>query len=169
MKLKRRYSSIIDRFIDFCAVLTAGIIIFTMCAVVWEVIMRHFFGHPTRWVLDVVEWCMVWMTFFAAPYVLRAGRHVSMDIVVGKLSSEKQTFLAIITSVLAAAICLVLAVYGTVVVRDHMIRGVMETKMLRVPKAPLIAVIPFGFIVLFIQFVRQAFIFSRRWRDRRNA
>jgi len=168
MESEKKLSSGIDRIIDLCGLVTAAIIIFIMAAVVWEVIMRYFFGHPTRWVLDVVEWCMVWMTFFAAPYVLREGRHVSMDIVSGRLSTGKQLFLKIITSSITAVICLTLAVYGSIVVQDHFARGVMEAKMLRVPKAPLLIIIPFGFFMLFIQSLRQAFTLGRKWRTGRH-
>jgi TRAP-type C4-dicarboxylate transport system permease small subunit len=164
MQLEKKLSSGIDRIIDLFGVLTAAIILFIMAAVVLEVIMRYFFGHPTSWVLDVVEWGMVWMTFFAAPYVLREGRHVSMDIVSSRLSTEKQLFLKIITSFIAAIICLTLAVYGSIVVQDHFARGVMEVKMLQVPKAPLLIIIPLGFFMLFIQSLRQAFVLVRKWR-----
>lgn len=163
MELKKSKSPF-DAFLDFLSILTAIIIFFIMLAVLYEVSRRYFFQKPTYWVMQVVEWCLVWMTFLCAAYVLKEERHVSMDIVVSRLSPRAQLLLGGITSIIGAAVCLTLAWYGTETVIDHFQRGVLEPKLIRAPKAPLMSIIPAGFFLLFVQFVRRASKLFKKWK-----
>lgn len=165
MKPKRRTRSFLDVVLDLCGGMAAIIIIFTMIAVIYEVVMRYFIDRPTFWVLEVVEWCLVWMTFLSAAWVLKEERHVTMDIFVAGLNPKAQAFLGVITSTIGALICLILTWYGAQVIWDHFVRGVVEAKMLRAPKAPLMVIIPAGFFLLFFQFLRRIYNLLRKWRS----
>ena len=164
MKRKLGRRSFFDAILNLGGVLTALIIIFIMIAVVYEVVMRYFLDRPTLWVLEVVEWCLVWMTFLCAAWVLKEEGHVKMDILVTRLNPRAQALLGVITSIISALVCLTFVWYGTQVVWDHFARGVVEAKMLRAPKAPLIVVIPAGFFLLFIQFLRRSHGLLVKWR-----
>lgn len=163
MKLERRKRPFFDVLLDLCGGAAAIIIFFTMLAVIYEVVMRYFMDRPTFWVLEVVEWCLVWMTFLSAAWVLKEDGHVTMDIVVAGLNPKAKFILGVITSTIGALICLALAWYGALLVRDHFIRGVVEAKVLKAPKAPLLAIIPVGFFLLFIQFLRRIYNLLRKW------
>ena len=145
----------------FDAILNVGggaaavVILFTMAAVIYEVAMRYFLKRPTTWVLEVVEWCQVWMTFLSAAWILKEERHVTIDIVSSGLKPRAQVSLAIVTSSLGALICLTMVWFGGQVVWDHFARGVVEASVLKAPKAPLLVVIPAGFLLMFIQFLRK--------------
>lgn len=165
MKVERRKRPFLDVLLDLGGATTAIIIIFTMLAVIYEVIMRYFLDRPTFWVLEVVEWCLVWMTFLSAAWVLKEDRHVTMDIVVTRLNPKARILLGVITSGIGALICLTLTWYGAQVVHDHFVRGVVEAKVLKAPKAPLLAVIPAGFSLLFIQFIRRIYNLLRKGRS----
>jgi TRAP-type C4-dicarboxylate transport system permease small subunit len=167
MNRKNGRRSFFDLILDLGSGLAALIIIFMMLAVIYEVVMRYFLNHPTLWVLEVVEWCLVWMTFLCAAWVLREEAHVKMDIFVTRLNPKTQILFSFITSIVGALICLTFVWYGTQVVWDHFVRGVVEAKMLRAPKAPLMVIIPAGFFLLFIQFIRRSFSFLRKWRTSR--
>jgi TRAP-type C4-dicarboxylate transport system permease small subunit len=155
MKAERRKRSFLDVLLDFFGGATAIIIVFTMLAVIYEVAMRYFIDRPTFWVLEVVEWCLVWITFLSAAWVLKEDRHVTMDIVVAGLNPKARIVLGVITSAIGALICLTMTFYGAQVVYDHFARGVVEAKVLKAPKAPLLVIIPAGFFLLFIQFIRR--------------
>lgn len=164
MKRKHARRSFFDVILDLGGGLAALIIIFMMLAVIYEVVMRYFLDHPTMWVLEVVEWCLVWMTFLCAAWVLREEAHVKMDIFVTRLNPKAQALFSVITSIVGALICLTFVWYGAQVVWDHFARGVVEAKMLRAPKAPLMVIIPAGFFLLFIQFLRRSCSLLRKWR-----
>lgn len=133
----------------------ALVILFTMGAVILEVVMRYLLQRPTSWVLEVVEWCQVWMTFLAAAWVLRKEAHVTMDMVSARLKPKPRAVLGIVTSSLGALICLTMVWFGSQVVWDHFVRGVVQASVLRAPKAPLLLIIPVGFLLMFLQFLRR--------------
>mgnify|MGYP000908900629 FL=1 len=164
MELKRD-KSFFDQFLNILGVLTAIIIIFIMFVVIFEVGRRYFFHKPTYWVMQVVEWCLVWMTFLSVAYVLKEERHVSMDILVSRLSPKNQALLGVFTSIAGAVICLILAWYGAQIVQDHIVRNVLEPKLIRAPKGPLMSIIPAGFFLLFIQFIRRTANFFKQWKS----
>jgi len=155
MNPRRRTGSFLDFVMDFGGGAAAVVIVFTMAAVIFEVFMRYFLKRPTAWVLEVVEWCQVWMTFLSAAWVLKQEGHVTMDIVPARLNPKAQTLLGIVTSSLGALICLTMVWFGGQVVWDHFARGVVEASVLKAPKAPLLVVIPAGFLLLFVQFIRK--------------
>ena len=128
-------------------------IIFMMLAVNYEVIMRYFLNRPTIWVLESVEWSLVWMTFLGAAWVLMMGKHVRMDIIFIMMPLKVQVIITVINDVICSIICLTLTWYGTLSTLDHFRRGVVEVKMLEFPKGPLMMVIPAGCLLLFIQYV----------------
>lgn len=160
----RHRKPIFDTILDILGVLSAIIIVGIMVMVLYEVVMRYFLGRPTLWVLEIVEWALVWMTFLSAAYVLKEERHVSMDIVVSRLSPRTQAMMGVYTSIAGALICIVLGWYGAQIVHDHIVRGVLEAKMLRAPKGPLMSVIPAGFFLMGIQFLRRSVNFFRKWK-----
>jgi TRAP-type C4-dicarboxylate transport system permease small subunit len=169
MKLEREHSGIFDTIIDTLGAVSGTLIVLTMAAVLCQIIARYFFNRSIFWIVEVIEWGLVWMTFLAAPYVLKEGRHVSMDLVVLRVSPKTRAVLGIVTSIFGALICLTMTYYGIRSVWDHVVRGVVEAKVLKAPKAPLMAIIPFGFSLLFLQFIRQARAFMRERRTASRA
>ena len=160
--------AVFDGILNLFGVLAALTIIFMMLAVTYEVVMRYFLNRPTIWVIEVVEWSMVWITFLGAAWVLRTGGHVKMDIVLNRLSPRAQVLLNVVTSIIGALICLTLFWYSSQLTWDHFLRGVLESRMLAVPKAPLLVIIPVGSFLLFIQFLRRAYGYLSRWKALRD-
>ena len=156
-----------DGILNLCSVLVALVLVFMMLAVAYEVVMRYFFVQPTLWVLEIVEWSLVWIAFLSAAWVLRAEGHVKMDIILERLNPRVQTIINVITSILGALVCLTLVWYSSQVTWDHFVRGVLEPRFLPVPKAPLLIIIPIGTFLLLIQFLRRAFNFLGAWREPR--
>ena len=87
-----------------------------------------------------------------------------MDIVLTRLSPKMQAIINIITSILGAFICLLLTWYGTQVTWEHFREGLSTETALRLPMVYLLAIIPAGSFLLFIQFLRRAYGFSESLR-----
>lgn len=168
METLERRGSFFDAIVNWGGGAAACVIVFTMLAVLYEIIMRYFLNRPTSWVLEVVEWCQVWMTFLSAAWVLKEKAHVTIDIASARLKQKAQMMLEIITSSVGALICLTMVWFGGQVVWDHFARRVLEATLLRAPKGPLLLVIPCGFFLMFIQFLRKIAVLlqSRKPRSR---
>ena len=167
IKLLKKIGKIYDRIIGITTILAGVLLIFLMLSVGWEVALRYFFGRPTSWVVEIAGYILLYIPFLVAAWVLKREGHVKMDLVVNRLSPRTQALTNMITSVLGAIFCLVVAWYGAGTTWDMFQRGIHRSTVLMAPVAPLIAIIPIGFFLLFIQFLRRTYKYLGGWRASR--
>ena len=148
-------NKIIDGVINFFAVI-AGILLATMALIVtYNVIMRYFVNRPPVWAIETTEYIMVYATFLAAAWVLKHDGHVKIDIILVMLSKKRQYALSVLVSVLGIVACGLLAWYGMKATYSLYSREVIMMKMTPWPKWVLVAPIPIGVLLTFIQFIRK--------------
>ena len=146
-----------DRLLDILMVLAIIILVFGWLSVCFEVIMRYFVGKPQIWVIEFVEYSLLYICFLGAPWLLRQDGHVKVDVLLNRLNPRNQALLNTITSGLATILWLLLTWYtaGTTLKAFQM--GYYTATILEVPKAPLYAVMPLGSFLLFVQFSRRTY------------
>jgi len=164
MKMLTKAGAIFDSIIVFLARWASMLFICTMLIVCIEVFMRYFLNRPQTWVVETTEFGLLFIAFLGAAYLLKQEWHVKIDMVLGRLSPRGQALLNTITSILGIAICLIFVVYGTQATMmcfeiGRRTRGAMLTL-----QWPLIMIMPIGFFLLSIQFLRRA---RSCFRDRR--
>jgi len=165
MKIVSRFWALFDRINSVMAACGMAVLGFILLAVVWEVITRYFLGKGTMWVEEIGEYSMLFMTFLAAAWLLKMDGHVEMDIVVARFSKRTQVIVRAVMSWVGAAICLVMAYSGADVAFDHLQRGLHQPTPVEPPDFPLFVVIPLGFFLLFIQFLRRGYASFVAWRE----
>jgi TRAP-type C4-dicarboxylate transport system permease small subunit len=156
MKLSIKGRSPLDGAISFLAFLAGLIIVFVFVSVCFGVFMRYVVDRPIGWIVQISEYGLVFICYLAAAWVLRSGKHVEMEIVLDVLNTKARSLVRAMTSVLGAVICLVLLIFGVEVVWDLFERNIYDPQVLDIPMAPLVAVVPLGFLMLFFQFLRRA-------------
>lgn len=160
-----RFSGPFDRTIGFLAALGAAVIMLITLIVCWDVVMRYFLGSGERWVLEIVEYGLLWFTLLASAWVLKGEKHVIVDIFLLRLSPRKRAFLNIATSVLASAACAIIVWYGAAVVWGYIQTGErLPTEVAPFKFIPFL-IIPIGFVFLFLQFIRRAYAFIQDLRS----
>jgi C4-dicarboxylate transporter DctQ subunit len=155
MKMKTKISAILDRTIDILAVFAGVLIAYLVVSVTVAIIMRGL-RVGVIWMFEITEYCMLWLTFLAAPWVLKHEAHIRMELIVDRFSVRTQTMLQIATSVIGALICLILTVFGIKVAWDYYKTGYFLHTVMAPPIYPILAIIPMGSVLLFMQFLRQA-------------
>lgn len=163
IKLLTKLAPIFDRITDIFAGAAGFIVLFQIASICLEIFMRYFLNRPLSWVVEIGETSMLYLTFLGAAWVLRREGHVRVDIVISRVSPEIRVLLNVMNSVIGAAVCLVLVWYGAHETWDNFIRGLYlpDTQM---PVAPILAVIPVGSFLLFIQFLRRINKYLSEWR-----
>lgn len=154
MKTSEKSVKRFDRFLDFLAVISSVLILFMVVSVCFEVVSRYFFNAPTIWVVEVCSIILLFVPFFIGAWVLRRDGHVKMDLVLDQFSFRNQAIIKIVTSAIAALSCLILVLFGIKLTWHFYETSYYTNTILRLPKSPLTAVIPFGFLLIFIQCVR---------------
>lgn len=168
MKLPTKGITVFDHIINLLAYLAGVFVVFIMLNIAADVACRKLVGTSLVWALEFSEYSLLFITFLGAAWLLRREGHPSLDIVVNRLNPGARALVNITMSVLGALLCLVVAGFGTATTWDLFQRGVNMATMLEPPKAPLVAIIPIGSLLLFIQFLRRAHGYLGSWTALRN-
>jgi len=162
----QKAASSFDRLIDAFMFLGALILAFLMLSVCWDVLARTFLGRPLTWVLEFTEYGLLYMTFLCTAWVLRNEAHVTSDLVLVRLPPKANAFLTMATSILGAVVCFLLGWYGVVVSVEKLKMGAFQPTAIQPPDFPIFIIIPIGFFLLFIQFLRRIYKNYRAWKTR---
>jgi TRAP-type C4-dicarboxylate transport system permease small subunit len=160
-----KLSHVFDSAITIMARLSDLILMFLMLSVCADVILRYFFNRPQAWIAEISEYLLLYVTFLGAAWVLKNEGHVTVDILIARVSPRTRAVFGIISSVIGAFVFLVVFWFGTLETLDLFKRGVHNPSVLEFPKAPLVAIIPLGSLFFMIQFLRRAFGFLGSLRE----
>jgi TRAP-type C4-dicarboxylate transport system permease small subunit len=100
-----RAVTFLSRVTGLFAALLIGAAVLVICDMVIE---RYIFNLTTVWQIDVVTYCIVAATFVGSPYVLMTRGHVNVDVLPLHVSPPTRYWLAMFTSLLSLAFCVVL-------------------------------------------------------------
>jgi TRAP-type C4-dicarboxylate transport system permease small subunit len=157
----RTIEKTVDAIIRIMAALSNVIIIYLMLSVCTDVVLRFFFNRPQAWIVEISEYLLLYVTFLGAAWVLKNEGHVIVDILLTRASPKTNAVLGIFSSVIGVFVCLVIFWFGSIETLYHFKRGVLNPSILEFPKAPLLAVIPFGSFFFMLQFIRRTLGFIR--------
>jgi TRAP-type C4-dicarboxylate transport system permease small subunit len=127
---------------------------FITAAICYGVVMRYFFKSPSIWVVQTCEYALLWMVFLGATWLLREKGHVAVDIIYSHLRDRSRSFLNLVTFSMAGIACAVIVFFGTQYTWQTVIFGITDVRALTVPKYAVFIIIPFGSLLLCIQFFR---------------
>ena len=118
------------------------------------------------WIIEITDYCLLWITFLGTAWVLKVDGHVKMDMLLNRLTPGTQDIVNMITSAVGAIACLILAFFSVKVTWQHFQTHHLFTRYLDVPSYPILAIIPIGSLLLFFQFVRRTCGYLKAWKGR---
>lgn len=158
--LARTWEALLTSLGHLVALLTA---VMTL-AVVYEVMARYFFRHPTTWAVDLTEYTLLYITFLGAAWVLRDGAHIRVEFLIERLDPKHRLALDTIISLVAAGVVAVLMWQGVEVTWEAYVKGQAMLNPWRVPRWLLMLPIALGGLLLMIEFLGQAWGSFQAWR-----
>ncbi len=164
MQLLRKLGVFFDWFIDVLAYVSGVVLVFIMLAVTTDVSSRKLLGAPIQWVDDLSGYLMLFIGFLGCAWLLKKEGHVSVDVVIQRLSPKTQAGFHTIISLIVAAMCLVMTYAGVRTTLSVYRRGVFTVAFLEVHLYLLVWVVPLGFALLAIQFLRRAHANYDAWK-----
>jgi C4-dicarboxylate transporter, DctQ subunit len=150
-----RFNRALDRLLNIFAAAASVLLIAMMLATVVKVGLRSAANHGILGIDQISGTMMVYITFLGAAWVLRRDGHVTVEIFVSSLRPDASRLVQMSASIIAAAACLAIAWFSTQTVLLSLERGVVVAAELEIPRAVNLAVIPLGFLLLGIEFVRR--------------
>ncbi|MGE5201403.1 MAG: TRAP transporter small permease [Acidobacteriota bacterium] len=141
-----------ERLLEALGMLAGALIGVGTVLIAVDVGLRNLWHSGIPWLTDAVEYGMYALSFLAAPWVLRLGAHVRVDIVVTSVPPPVARGMEILADVLGLAVCGIILAYGTEAALASARLGSMILKSLVFPEWWVLAVIPVSCLLLMIEF-----------------
>lgn len=146
---------ILDKLLSFLAALAGLLLLFVTFSISYAILARFVgFASPV-WVVQFNEYALLWITFLGTAWLLARDKHVSIDLITRLLPAFGQAILNLLHNAAGAVLCAVFTWYGTLLTWDQFQRGVTDVQAIDFPKYLVLAVIPLGFFLLTLQFLRK--------------
>lgn len=149
----RRLNELYGRVLDVMAVIGALLILGMMLMITIDVGLRFFGGRGIGWTGEVSEYILYLSTFLAAPWLLRMGRHVRLDLVLRALPPQLGWVAEWLTDLVGAVVCAALAVSGVRILLASKAGANLVIKTLEFPEWYLLIPVPVTFLLLVIEFI----------------
>jgi TRAP-type C4-dicarboxylate transport system permease small subunit len=147
---------IFDVVINTGALLAASLLVATMLATTIKVFFRYGLHASLIGVDQLSGTMLLYIAFLGAAWVLRRDEHVTIDLLLGQVSARARRMLLLASALIGAAVCLALAAFGALEVVSSLQRGIRIPAEIEMPRAVNLVVIPIGFLLLGLQFLRRA-------------
>lgn len=146
------------------AYIAGGLAVAVMVAVSYEVVARKLLGTSMPWVVDFSQVALLFITFFAALWVLKQDAHVRIDVFTSRLSPRAQHALGSVTALLAAGAMLLIGIVGTQESLADLRTGRAVVGSTLFPRVWISFAIPLGSLALTVGFGIRAWRSFHRWR-----
>ncbi len=166
MNMLKRLSIIYDRILDYTGASAVVLLAFAWLLVTIDVLLRATVSRSITWTMEVVGYTLVYMTLLSAAWVLRRERHISVDMVLHRFNPAPRAVVNIVISVLGAITWLIIAWYSGHFTWDNFQMGstFADQAIVKPPMWTILVILPFGSLLLFIQFARRTFGYLRDLR-----
>ena len=161
----KKENSLFDRIISVPFAIAAVLIFFMMLSVTSGVLIRYFRGRPVSELFELTEYGLLFVTFLGAAWVLKKEGHARMDLLLVALNERNRALLNMVTSCICGILWGVIAWFGIKVTYDNFKIGFYLNTMLGPPLYPILAVIPVGSFLLFVQFFRRMLGHYKIWNE----
>ena len=151
-----RLGRVFDRIVDVGGVLAAVLLIGAMLLTTVKVVFRYVLNNSLIGADQLSGTLLLYIALLGGAWVLRRNEHVTIDLLLGYVSPRNRWLLMVASSLIGAAVCLLITVFGTLETIDSIQRGVRIPAEIEMPRAVELVVIPLGFLLMTIQFVRNA-------------
>jgi TRAP-type C4-dicarboxylate transport system permease small subunit len=132
----------------------AGLMLLAMVAVVTaDIVLRNLGRTGFSWADEVSEYALYLITMCTAPWLLRRGQHVRIDIILTIVPPPVAWLMEAVADVIGLAVCLILARYGAAMAHDSWRIGATTIKNLVFPEFWLLAPLPLCFVLLAAEFI----------------
>jgi TRAP-type C4-dicarboxylate transport system permease small subunit len=148
-----RLSAVYGRLLDALAIAAAVILLAMVALVTADIVLRNTGGGGFVWSNEVSEYALYAITLLTAPWLLRRGQHVRLDLVLILVPTRIAWPMEAIGDLIGLATCLLLLRYGLAMTFDSWRLGSITIKNLYFPEWWLLAPLPLTFLLLAVEFV----------------
>jgi len=157
-----RLSNAFGKLLNALAILAALTLLAMVVMVTADILLRNLTRTGFAWSNEVSEYALYVITLLTAPWLLRRGQHVRVDLVLTLVPVRVAWLMEAAGDVLGFAVCIVMMRYGFKMTIDSAVLGSITIKNLVFPEWWLLWPLPVCFALLGAEF---AFRFDRLIRS----
>lgn len=147
-----------DRLLNGLGILPGVLVAVIAVGTCADVLLRNLGYSGLYGMLEIIEYSLLVLTVAGAGYVMRIGRHITVDILSEYLPPALARLMNIVATLLATVFAGVFLWFGFATTIDSYESGAMVLKSFVFPEWLLIAVIPFGFFFLTVELLRRLYL-----------
>lgn len=144
-----------DGFLHALGIIAASMLLVLPLLITIDVAMRMFRLGSIKWILDVSEYALFLSTYLGAPWLMRLGLHVRVDVLLSAIRKNIARRVEQALDLFCFGICSLLAYYGLAAAIDAYRLGLKQYKSLTIPDWPFHVIFVFSMVLLAIEFVRR--------------
>ena len=150
-----RLSQAYGRLLTGLALLACAVLFLMTLMICADVLLRNVAlipgVHGLEWSNEVSEASLYLITMLTAPWLLRQGRHIRVDVLLRVVPARLGWYFEWLTDGFALVCCLTLAVYGWHATAASYKAGALSIKTLITPEWWLLAPLPAAFLLLALE------------------
>jgi TRAP-type C4-dicarboxylate transport system permease small subunit len=146
----------------------AALLLCMTLVVTGDIVLRNTIGSGFIWANEVSEYALYLTTLLVAPWLLREGRHVRLDLLLVMVPQRVAWRIEIVADVLGLLVCIFLVRYGAIMALESRRLGSITIKNLVFPEWWLLAPLPAIFALLGVEFIFRLHRLYEGERKRRN-
>ena len=151
----KKFNALYDRLINVLAFIAGSFIFIMMWIECYEIVARYFFKRPTVWSVEFCEYMLFLLAFLGTTWVLKKGAHINVTILVERLKPRAQIYCHLFASLMGIMISLIILWFSLKTSFENYVVGVKVIKTYALPKWIFLSFISLGYLMLFIEFIRQ--------------
>ena len=141
------------RLFDLLAAIAALLLLAMVVLVTADIVLRNVARVGFPWANEVTEYALYLITLLTAPWLLRRGQHVRIDMALALVPPRVAWLMEAAADILGLAASLLLVWYGTIMTAQSARLGSITIKNLVFPEWWLLAPLPVCFALVAIEFV----------------
>jgi len=139
--------------LDLLMLLACGLLLAMTSLIGADVGLRNVGLGGVAWSSEVCEYILYLVTLLSAPWLLRRGQHIRVDILLRTLPPLIGWVLEWVGDILGFVCSLYFVRYGAKVLVDSYLSGAISIKTLVIPEWWLLAPMPLAFVAVSIEFI----------------
>lgn len=167
-----RISAAWGRLLNALALTACAVILAMTLMICTDVLLRNVRLIPgvqgLAWSNEVSEWMLYLVTMLAAPWLLRQGQHIRVDIVLRAIPRHVGWYCEWVSDVLGLGCCIAIAYYGARATLASFSGASFSIKTLVMPEWWILAPLPVAFTMLAVEMLfrmRRLYFGERAARD----
>src|ERR1700754_852174 len=129
-----RLSNVFGKLLDAFALLAAFVLLVMVVMVTTDIVLRNLTRTGFPWANEVSEYALYAITLLTAPWLLRRGQHVRIDLVLTLVPARLAWAMEVLADVIGFVVCCVMVRYGLQMVTESLRLNSITIKNLVFPE-----------------------------------